>query len=94
MYHRLLDFISKNNLLCTNQFGFREKHSTFMAFPNLIYKISDKKFSMSIFIDLSKAFDTIDHTILIDKLYRYSISSIPLYWFINYLENNGIMLSW
>ena len=40
IYHRLLDFISKNNLLCTNQFGFKEKHSTFMAILNLIDKIS------------------------------------------------------
>ena len=42
---------------------------------------------MGTLIDLSKAFDTIDHTISIDKQYRYSIRGIPLDWFISYLEN-------
>ena len=62
-----------------------------MAILNLIDKISleiyNNKFSMGIFIDLSKAFDTLDHKILIDKLYRYGIRGIPLDWFISYLEN-------
>ena len=77
MYHRLLDLISKNNTLCPNQFGFREKHSTFMENLNLIDKISceidNKKCSMSILIDLSKVFDMLDNKMLIDKLYRYGI---------------------
>ena len=72
MYRRLQDFISKNNLLCTNQFGFREKHSTFMASLNLTDKIScemgNTTFSMGIFIDLSKPLDMLDHKIIIDKL--------------------------
>ena len=72
MYKRLLDFLNKNEILVKKQFGFREKHSTYMAILDLVDKIfqniDSMNYSMGIFIDLCKAFDTMNHTILIDKL--------------------------
>ena len=82
MYKRVLDFLNKNELLVKNQFGFREKHSTYMAILDLVDKISQhidsKNYFMGIFIDLSKAFDTINHKILIDKLAYYGIIDVAL----------------
>ena len=77
-------------ILYSNQFGFRKGHSTAMAIVNLIEKIScaldSKKASVALFIDLSKAFDTIDHNILLKKLYHYGIRGVTLDLFANYLK--------
>ena len=74
-----------------NQFGFREKLSTSMALLELVDKLSeaaDKKLvSIGVFIDLAKAFDTVDHTILLRKLEHYGIRGVPLSWFRSYLTN-------
>ena len=71
MHKRLLDFLNKNEILVKNKFGFREKHSTYMAILDLVdkmsQKIDSKNYSIGIFIDLSKAFDTINHKILIEN---------------------------
>ena len=73
------------------QFGFREKRSTYMALLKLIDDISEeidnKNFSIGVFIDLSKAFDTIIHDILIKKLNFYGIGGIALELLKNYLTN-------
>ena len=65
-----------------NQFEFGEKHSTYMAILDLVdkfsQKIDSKNYSMGSFIDLSKAFDTINHKILIDKLKYYGIRGVAL----------------
>jgi len=64
MYGRLIKYLEQNNLLTDKQYGFREKHSTYMALLDLIDHITEeldsKKYSLGIFIDLSKAFDTIN----------------------------------
>ena len=77
MYKRLLSFITTSNILTNNQYGFRENHSTYMALLNLVDQITNsldnKQFSLGIFIDLSKAFDTLNHEILISKLNHYGI---------------------
>ena len=64
------------------QYGFRENDLTYMAIIDLVDKISsnidNKKHSIGIFLDLSKAFDTIDHQILLRKLQRYGIRGIVI----------------
>lgn len=91
MYNRLLCYLDKNDILIKNQYGFREKHSTYMALIKLLDQITNeldnKQFSIGIFIDLSKAFDTIDHNILIRKLQCYGIRGSVLDWFKSYLNN-------
>ena len=67
-----------------------------MAIVNLTTKISEaidkSEYTAGIFIDLSKAFDTVDHSIVIEKLKHYGVRGIPLEWFKNYLtERNQIV---
>jgi len=73
------------------QYGFREKNSTYMVLLDLIDHITEelesKKYSLGIFLDLSKAFDTINHNILNEKLQLYGIRGTTLNWFSNYLSN-------
>ena len=91
MYNRLIDFIEKHHLLYQYQFGFRKNHSTFMALLILLEKVTDafdnSEFAVCILIDFRKAFDTVDHNILLDKLYHYGIRGNALIWFNCYLTN-------
>ena len=69
MYNRLIDFLDKRNMLYEKQFGFRTNHSTNHAILSIIDKIQlsieERSYSCGIFLDFSKAFDTVDHSILI-----------------------------
>ena len=73
------------------QFGFRRGHSTEQAILEItdtIKQAMDKKLvTCGVFLDFSKAFDTVSHEILLSKLYHYGIRGIPLDWFENYLHN-------
>ena len=77
IYSRLYSFLMTKNIICGQQFGFRKHHSTSHAINysvNLILDgIQSQKHILGIFIDLSKAFDTINHGILLEKLCRYGI---------------------
>ena len=64
---RLLDFLEKEKIFFDKQFGFRDKHSTDHAVLSIIDKIQraidERDFSCGIFLDFSKAFDSVNHTI-------------------------------
>jgi hypothetical protein len=91
VHSRLYNFIEKMNILYPLQHGFRSGHSTAMSLIDIHNKITEaidsKKFSIGIFLDLSKAFDTVDHEILLHKLENYGIRGTPLLWFKNYLSS-------
>ena len=69
MYNRLIDFIEKHQLVYQYQFGFLKNNSTFMALVVLLEKITaaldNSEFAVCIFIDFRKAFDTVEHIILL-----------------------------
>ena len=91
MYNRLYSFLVENNILYKKQFGFQKQHSTEHAILQLINQILDSfkldKFTIGVFIDLSKAFDTVNHSILLKKLSFYGIKNNNLKWFNSYLSN-------
>ena len=91
VFNQLYDHLTKHNLLFVGQYGFRKRHSTEYAALELVDRISNgldnRKLPISIFLDLSKAFDTLDHQILLHKLYHYGIRNSALNWFSSYLTN-------
>ena len=94
MYSRIYNFMDMNKLFFCSQYGFRKKHSCEHAITELIGEIckglEKKKYTIALFIDLSKAFDTICHEILYKKLDRYGNRGIALKWFKSYLENRTL----
>ena len=91
MYKRIIEFIEKNDLLYTSHYGFRKEHSTQHAILDIVNTIqtnmSQGLFSCGIFIDVKKAFDTVDHDILLSKLHHYGFRGIINEWFASYLIN-------
>ena len=91
MYNRLFKYLTTNEILYKKQFGFQEGHSTEHAIMQLIDNINNSfeknHFTLGVFIDLSKAFDTVDHYILITKLKQYGIQGNNIRWFESYLSN-------
>ena len=82
MYNSLYSYLNDNSRFFQKQFGFREGHSTNHALIELINSINDSfnqnKYTLGVFIDLSKAFDTVDHNILLKKLSLYGIKNNSL----------------
>ena len=90
LYDRLLEFLNKHKILNKFQFGFRNMHSTFMALitllDNLCNALDSGNCAVGIFLDFQKAFDTVNHKILMGKLNCYGIRGIALDWFSSYLK--------
>ena len=88
---RLDSFIDKHSILMDSQYGFRSGRSTTMALMELVEEltssIDSNKYALGIFIDLKKAFDTINHDILLQKMERYGIRGVGLDWVKSYIEN-------
>ena len=88
---QLKDFLDSNCILNNFQSGFRKQHSTVTAalkvFNDLIEALDLKKVCVALFIDLSKAFDTVDHKILITIFRKIGISNQASTWFADYLSN-------
>ena len=91
MYNRLIEFINEKGLLYEYQFGFQKGKSTSMALVTLIDKVTEVlekgECIIGVFLDSSKAFDTVDHDILLQKLTLYGIRDIMLKWFKDHLSN-------
>ena len=90
VFNQLYQYVTDNNIIFTSQYGFRKLHSmelTSLELVDRVFQHLDKgKLPLSIFLDLSKAFDTLDHHILLNKLKFYGLSSTPLKWFESYLH--------
>ena len=97
IYNRIFKFVNDNDLLYRFQFGFRKNHSTTMALITLIDKIvngiHDNHITLGTFLDFSKAFDTIDHKILLLKLNKYGIRGIANTLIASYLNNRKQFVS-
>ena len=97
MYKRLYAFLSNNNIICNLQFGFRQQYSTSHVLINITENIRkalvDGNIGCGVFVGLQKAFDTVDHQILLAKLNHYGIHGVSNDWFKSYLSNHSQYVS-
>ena len=95
MHKRLYMFLNKNNVIYNLQFGFRQQYSTSHALINITENIrkalDDGNIGCGVFVDLQKAFDTVDHQVLLAKLNHYGKVSND--WFKSYLSNRNQYVS-
>ena len=88
IYNRLSSFFSENNILYKKQFGFQEQHSTDHAIVYLVNEIlksfENNCYTLGVFIDLTKALDTVDHNIFLKKLFQYTVRDNTLKILQNY----------
>ena len=91
VYKQLILYIEKYEILCQFQFGFRKGRSTEQAIAeingNVKTAIDNDLYTYGVFLDFVKAFDTVNHNILLKQMSKYGIRGLPLQWFSNYLTN-------
>ena len=95
--YQIINYLTEKNLLYNNQYGFRPGHSTIHPLLKFIDFISqahcNNQFAIAIFIDLKKAFDTVNHNILLDKLKFFGIKGVANAWFRSYLQDRQQFVS-
>ena len=91
LHTQLIGYLENNNLLNEKQNGFRKKHNTSDTVFKLVHDLTGgmnaRKHTSAVFVDFAKAFDTIDHTKLINKLRMFSVHTDVIDWFYSYLLN-------
>ena len=97
MHSRIINFLDSNNSLYEMQYGFRSgrscEHALLKAQHILLESLSKKQISLLLLIDFSKAFDMVEHTILLRKLEHYGIRGLALKWMTSYLKNRSQFVS-
>lgn len=91
IHDRLSEFLINNHIISDAQHGFQKQKSTTSAIltltDDILKSFDNKNFTIALFLDLSKAFETVNHNILLTKLEHYGIRNTSLKWFTSYLEN-------
>ena len=93
LFNQLYEYFDRNDLLTQHQYGFRKNHSTEFAAMELIDRVANLlelgKITFNLYIDLSKAFDVLNHEILLSKLEFYGLNELTIKLIKNYLSNRS-----